>query len=169
VYPGLGKDVEHRYFSAEEIDRHREGPIRGRLLRDLGQLVCASMVEPEAVREVSRRALAARVREAAPAACRPAGASADHGPGAQLTELLDEHERELRELEHARTENESLHRQLEQEQRLSEQQARQIAELSQRIVIDGQHPTDLPRRPSWRSGVLIVGHAGRHLPDSTTG
>jgi len=52
----------------------------------------------------------------------------------QLAELLDEHERTLRELEHTREENDRLHGELEQTQRLAEQQARQIAQLSHRAA-----------------------------------
>jgi hypothetical protein len=132
-YPGLAKDVEHRYISAEEVGRHGEGPIRGRLLRDLAQLACATMAEPDAVADV-RRALAAHVQSPTPEGQEPADESTNREPDGQLAELLDEHERTLRELEHAREKNERLRGELEQTQRLSEQQARQIAELSHNVA-----------------------------------
>jgi hypothetical protein len=131
-YPGLANDVEHRYISAEEINRHGEGRIRGRLLRDLAQLACATMAEPATIAEVRSRALAAHAPGPSPDGRDSADAVGEREPGVPLSELLDEHERTLRELEHTRGENDRLQRELEEGRRLTEQQARQIADLSHR-------------------------------------
>jgi hypothetical protein len=172
-YPGLAPGIEHRYTSAQEINRRGEGPTRGRLLRDLGQLACATMGEPEAIGDVRRRALDARATQRPTAPDRPA----EHDAQVQVTQLLDEHDRALRELEHARQENERLHQALEHQQQLSERQARQITELSRHLAptpaaansdSNANHHHDHPNTSEARPRTvaqavkLAMGHA-KHL------
>ncbi|MBV9363991.1 MAG: hypothetical protein JOY89_07110, partial [Solirubrobacterales bacterium] len=74
-------------------------------------------------------------------------------------ELLHEHERALREVEHMRAENARLQRELEERARVSEQQARQIAELSRRVAATGNRPTN--------GTVKGNGHSGQHEGEGT--
>ncbi|MGA2926741.1 MAG: hypothetical protein ABSG43_12225, partial [Solirubrobacteraceae bacterium] len=128
-YPGLRDGLEHPVIAGDDIRRAGEGVIRGRLLRDLSRLACATMTTPPAVDAIRQQALAERQQTAD----QPRAAGERHAG-----DLLAEHEQTLSELDVVRELNSALERSLEDHRGLAERQARQIADLSRHLAESGQ-------------------------------